>query len=117
MPQVASTAGLYTTFKNTSGHARVFGYLGSRGKRLAANESITVRGDLVSKLGNQLSKRQFAALERGLTRGAAEIVSSPAVYLFDDVTDETRELALVNGQLGTVDPAWDSTGSSLFDDG
>ncbi len=117
MSQVVSTEGLYTTFQNTSGHERVFGYLGPRGKRLAANESVTVRGDLVSKLGNKISARQFQSLERGLKDGTAKIVKSPAVYLHDPVTDETREIALENDVLGTVDPAWDSEGSSVFVDG
>ncbi len=115
--QTASTAGLSTTVTNVSGKARVFGYLGARGRRLAANESYTEPGDLVNKLGNQLSQRQFQSFAAGLQRGSIRVVSSPALYLYDAELDETRQLALANGQLGTVDPAWDSSGSSEFVDG
>jgi len=43
--------GLYTTVKNVSGAARVFGFLGAHGKRLANNETYTVPGDLVATVG------------------------------------------------------------------
>lgn len=117
MAQTASTSGLYTTVKNTSGAARAFGFLGAHGKRLAANESFTHPGDLVAKLGNKLSQRQFKSLEGALKRGSLQIVKSPAVYLYDEVDDVTKQLALENEQLGTVDPAYDSEGSSEFQDG
>lgn len=115
MAQNANTQCLYTTVQNTSGKERVFGYLGTRGMRLAAGEVVTVRGDLVSKLGNQTSARRFKALERSLDRhGSLKIISSPAVYLYDPVDDVTKQLALNNGHLGFVDPCWDSSGSSAF---
>lgn len=115
MAQNANTDCLYTTVKNVSGVERTFGYLGVRGMRLLANEVVTVRGDLVSKLGNQTSARRFKALERSLDDNSSlEIVSSPSVHLYDPVLDQTRTLALQNNVLGLVDPCWLSSGSSDF---
>lgn len=115
MPYTPVTSGLYTTVENTSGAAKVFGFLGTHGKRLAANETFTVPGDLVSKLGAQRSQRKFKALEAALTSGDLKIVSSPAVYLYDATDDVTRELNLDNAVLGTVDPQWDPTGTGTSD--
>lgn len=117
MSQNASNACLGTTVKNTSGKARVFGFLGPRGKRLAANESFTVRGDLVANLSAGSSYRRYDALSRSLDRGSLAIVKSPAVFLYDDTDDRTRQLAVENQALGTVDPCYDSSGSSDFIDG
>lgn len=118
MAQTPSTVGLFTTVRNLSGKTRTFGFLGAHGKRLAANESFTQPGDLVSKLGNKLSQRQFKSLEGALgVRSSLEIVSSPAVYLYDEEDDVTKELALQGGLLGTVDPQWSAAGSSNFVDG
>lgn len=75
--------GLYTTVKNTSGSERVFGFLGTHGKRLAADETYTVRGDLVATLGAKKSSRQFKALEKCLEDGDL-VLSSPALYLNED---------------------------------
>ena len=107
---------LYTTVQNISGSERVFGYLGERGKRLAVDEVITVRGDLVSKLGNQTSKRRFNALERSLKRDSIAILATPSVHLFDATLDQIRILALDNDSLGITDPCWEipSLSSSSF---
>lgn len=117
MSQPASTAGLFTVVKNTSGKERPFGYLGAHGKRLEANESFSHPGDLVGKLGASTYQREFKSLQGALERGSLAIVSSPSVYLYDEEDDVTRQLALEGGALGTVDPAWDSEGSSEFVDG
>lgn len=99
---------LFTTVKNISGSERSFGYLGARGKRLAANEVVTIPGDLIAHLGGggKYDQRKFKALERSLLNGTLEIVSTPAVHLFDAVNDDTKILALEGGTLGTVDPCW-----------
>jgi hypothetical protein len=114
MAQNGNAVCLHTTVKNTSGTERTFGYLGPRGKRLAAGESFTVRGDLVGTLGAMTSRRKFDGLTRSLDRGALAIVSSPAVFLYDETDERTRALAVAGGVLGTVDPCYDSTGSSEF---
>ena len=118
MAQNANTSALYTTVKNISGKARVFGYLGERGMRLAAGESVTVRGSLVAKLGAMTSSRRFKALEKSLdTHQSLEIVSTPAVILYDAVSERSRQLSLQGDALGVVDPSWASSGSSDFVEG
>ena len=115
MAQNANTACLYTSLRNASGKERFFGFIGPRGKTLAPNEVVTVRGNLVSTLGAMTSARRFQALERSLDQHQSlEIVYTPAVHLYDPVTERTRVLALQGGVLGLVDPCWDSSGSSDF---
>ena len=97
-----SVSGLYTTVKNTSGGARVFGFLGTHGKRLANNATYTVRGDLVASLGSKKSSRGFSALEKALIAGDMTITASPAVYLTDigeETAGDIRQLKL-DGTLG-----------------
>jgi hypothetical protein len=107
-----AVAGLYTTVKNTSGKDATFGFLGLHGKRLDANATYTVPGDLVAKLGNQRSQRQFKALEKALEQGAIAIVSSPAVYLTDSVDGSRDQIALSSNTLGVVAPVGIPTASS-----
>jgi hypothetical protein len=102
--------GLYTTVKNTSGAARVFGFLGSHGKRLANNETYTVPGDLVSTVGKggRGGQRQFKALEKALEDGDLVITKSPAVYLTDEDDGSVDQLKLDDNTLGTKSPeGWD----------
>lgn len=105
---MATVSGLYTTVKNTSGATATFGFLGLHGKRLAANETFTVPGDLVAKLGGQRSQRQFKALEGALSSGNLVIVSSPAVYLTDSEDGSIDQVKLTDNELGTESPeGWD----------
>lgn len=103
---------LFTTVRNTAGVARVFGFLGQRGKRLLANEIFSFPGNLVTWLGGgggqagQWSQRRFKALERALTRESLEIISTPGVHLYDPINDITRVLAQEGGVIGSVDPCW-----------
>lgn len=115
MAQNANTDCLYTSVKNVSGKTRVFGYLGVRGMRLDPDEVVTVRGNLIETLGGKTSARKFKSLERSLdSLSSLEIVSTPAVHLYDAVLDQTKQLAVQNDQLGIVDPCWYSSGSSDF---
>jgi hypothetical protein len=109
---MATTTDLYTTVKNVSGGARVFGFLGTHGKRLENNETFTVRGDLVGALGAHRSVRKFSALERALVDGDLLIIKSPSVYLRSEDDDSTKELALgTNDELGTTAPSYLGGGS------
>lgn len=102
-----SVSGLYTTVKNTSGGARVFGFLGTHGKRLANNATYTVRGDLVASLGGKKSSRGFSALEKALETGDMTITASPAVYLSDNTSHAIRQIKL-DTTLGVTSPlGWD----------
>lgn len=107
-----TTTDLYTTVKNVSGGARVFGFLGTHGKRLNNNETYSVRGDLVGALGANRSTRKFAALERALVAGDIEILKSPSVYLRSEDDDTTKEVALgTTNLLGTTTPSYKGGGS------
>lgn len=100
--------GLYTTVKNVSGAEAVFGFLGLHGKRLADNATFTVPGDLVAKLGNQRSQRQFKALEKALEQGDLVIVNSPAVYITDTDDNSIDQVTVNDGAVETTSPAgWD----------
>lgn len=102
--------GLYTTVKNVSGAARVFGFLGAHGKRLANNETYTVPGDLVATVGKggRGGQRQFKALERALEAGTLVITKSPAVYLTDEDDGSIDQVRLNDDTLGTKTPeGWD----------
>jgi hypothetical protein len=103
-----SVPGLYTTVKNTSGAARVFGFLGKHGKRLAHNETYTVPGDLVAELGAKRSLREFTALEKALETGDVVIVNSPAVYLTDIDDGSIDQVQVDDGAVETRSPqGWD----------
>ena len=105
-----SVPGLYTTVKNISGVARVFGFLGAHGKRLANDETYTVAGDLVSTVGKggRGGQRQFKALELALEDGDLVITKSPAVYLTDEDDGSIDQLNLDANALGTKSPeGWD----------
>lgn len=105
----SNTNDLYTTVKNTSGAAMVFGFLGTHGRRLDNNATYTVPGDLVGALGAQRSQRQFQALERALLNNDLEILKSPSVYLRSEgVSPITRELGMADSrELGTTVPSYD----------
>lgn len=97
--------GLYTTVKNVSGSSRVFGFLGTHGKRLANNETYTVRGDLVATLGAKKSSRQFKALEKCLEDGDL-VLSSPALYLNEN--GSYYQVTVGEGAIGLGGPdGWD----------
>jgi len=103
-----AVAGLYTTVKNVSGATATFGFLGLHGKRLANNATFTVPGDLVAKLGNQRSQRQFKALEKALEDGNLVIVNSPAVYLTDIDDGSIDQVQVDDGVVETTSPqGWD----------
>jgi hypothetical protein len=100
--------GLYTTVKNVSGAEAVFGFLGLHGKRLADNATFTVPGDLVARLGNQRSQRQFKALEKALEQGDLVILNSPAVYITDTDDASIDQVTVTAGVVETTAPVgWD----------
>ena len=105
-----AAAELYTTVENTSGSARVFGFLGPRGMRLAAGEVVTLPGDLVASLGalHQKSgnRRKFTALENSLSSGSLVIRSRPAPILYDAEDGSAQALQLDDSSLGVVDPTY-----------
>jgi hypothetical protein len=101
---------LYTTIQNTSGAEAVFSFLPPHGRRMAANEQLTVAGNLIDRLASKTSNRQFKALERALARGVMAIIQTPSVIVYDDTVAQGAELmpkAIAGGAtLGMVDPCW-----------
>ena len=79
---MALVPGLYTVVKNNTDSARTFGFLGPRGRRLDAGESVFIPGDLVATLGNagRGNQRRLKALEKALYNGTL-VMKSPALYL------------------------------------
>jgi hypothetical protein len=112
-----TTTDLYTTVKNVSGVTQTFGFLGKHGKRLANNETYSVRGDLVGALGAERSTRRFAALERALLNGALDIVKSPSVFLLSETGGITRELGMLGTkELATTLPSYEGGGDVIEGD-
>jgi hypothetical protein len=106
---------LLTRVRNTSGGERTFGYLGTHGLRLGANEVMLLRGNLIATLGAKLSARKFQALERDLAAGVLKIEQTPPPVLYDPQLKNSKVLTLVNGTLGTVDPEWEQSDYSDID--
>ena len=82
---MADTSNLYSTVKNIMGVDHVFGYIPPHGKKLLANTSYTVAGDLVSRIVTKFGggRRQFTSLERDLLRGRIVIENTPRPIFFD----------------------------------
>lgn len=79
------TTDLYSTFRNVSGVARFFGYLGRHGKRLNNLSEVTIYGHLQNQLGWNLRKQK--AFERDLLAGKVELMSTPRVVVRDTAPD------------------------------
>lgn len=117
MSQVSNSTCLYTKVRNCSGERRTFTYLGKHGKTLDDNETYLHPGNLITELAAKTSKRDFDALCRSLDdHHSLEIISTPAVHLYDLTRGETQILALQGGDLGMADPCWKSDYSSVFND-
>ena len=105
-------ASLYTVAKNVSGAARYFSYLGAHGVELANNAQVSEPGCLVTRLAAEAhmrgggGRRKFTALENDLANERLAIIRGPALHLYDETDEVTKQLALDNATLGTVDPDW-----------
>ncbi len=112
------TSCLFTVVRNISGASRYFGFLGPRGVELDDDEEFAVLGSLPDSVARgSYGDRGGAHWTDGLlsamgdnTDGdaALEIVSTPAVALYDATAAETKQLVLDDGTLSTIDPCWTS---------
>jgi hypothetical protein len=93
---------LYTTILNSSGAEAVFSFIPPHGKRMAANEQLTVAGNIIERLAGKTSKRQFQALERAVSAGKLTIVSTPGVFVYNGTKPQVVSGGA--GTLGMVDP-------------
>jgi hypothetical protein len=102
---------LYTTLINSSGAEAIFSFIPPHGKRLAANEQITVAGNIVDRLAVKTSNRQFQAMERAVAAGLLTIVSTPGQFVYDGVS-KIQNVGVKAGVLGMVDPVYYVPGSN-----
>lgn len=106
---------LYSTVKNTSGRRMTFGFLPPHGRSLAANEEMSIFGDVKQALirhDRHEARRSIIAFEQSLLRGDIEIINTPAVVLKDDSNPGvTKILRLRNGTLGVMDACWNTSTS------
>jgi hypothetical protein len=112
------TSCLFTVVRNISGAPRYFGFLGPRGTELDDNEEFAVLGSLPDSVargsfGDRGGAHWTDALLTALGDNAdgdqsLEVVSTPAVTLYDATAGEIKQLLLDNETLGTTDPCWTS---------
>ena len=106
------TACLYSTVKNISGVAKIFGFLPPHGRELAVDEEFTVFGDVRQGLGGNrgsersVHRRDNAAFEAAIEEGDLEILNTPSPVLQDTDTGLPKMLQLASGTLTGVDPCW-----------
>ena len=109
---VMDTSCLYSTVKNISGGAKIFGFLPPHGRELASAEEFTVFGDSRQNLGGNrgsersVHRRDNAAFEAAVEAGDLEIISTPSPILEDVTLEIPKMLKLDSGTLSTVDPCW-----------
>lgn len=113
------TGCLYTTIKNVSGQTMKFGFLPPHGRELDDAEELTILGDIVNavvRAQRVTSKRNHDALLKALDGSNATgskllaIVKSPAVFVFDEDSEETY---IVVSSSDAVDLAAPCTDTSL----
>lgn len=120
MSLMDTTCLCFSTVKNTSGQAKIFGFLPSHGKKLAINEEFVVFGDICDAIaagqrgGRAESRRDILAFQAAIRRGDMQIINTPAVILEDIHTGEVQMLVLHSGTLGVTEPCWASE-SGEFD--
>jgi len=106
------TSCLYSTIRNVSGVAKIFGFLPPHGRELAINEEFTVFGDVRQGLGGNrgsersVHRRDNAAFEAAIDAGDLEIINTPSPILEDVDTGLPKMLQLATGVLSGVDPCW-----------
>lgn len=106
-----NTSCLYSTIRNTSGQAKVFGFLPPHGRKLAINEEFTIFGGVqesVIRMDRVTSRRNIQALEQAIARGDIVIVQTPAPLF--EANGVTKMLKMTDGNAIIVDdPCWASS--------
>lgn len=104
-----ATSCLFSTVKNTSGKRMFFAFLPPHGRWLAADEEMTIFGDIRDQVGNNGPTRRQAridAFQDSIEAGNLQIVSTPSPILVDSVSGDSKSLTLTSGTLGVEDPCW-----------
>ncbi len=112
------TACLYSTVRNVSGQTMKFGFLPPHGRELAADEEVTVFGDIreaVVRNQRNTSQHHVKGLIRALdgtndTGGRLlAIINTPAVFLFDETDGQTVTLICDNATLDVATPCTETS--------
>lgn len=93
---------LFTVVQNGVNREATFGFLGPRGMRLAANEVVSIRGDLIANIGvsTQFGRnRQFDSMRRALALGRLIIRSRPAPIVYDATLLVPKTYVVINNVL------------------
>lgn len=102
-----------SSVKNISGATIVVTYLGPRGVTLAANEIVTVPGDVRQTVQARGNRDYTAFLGDVFTRKAIDILHTPNPILYDKAAAEPVMVRVNNGTLAAVDVCWNNTLNSF----
>lgn len=113
------TSCLYSRVKNTSGVAKVFGFIPPHGKTLAAGEAIHVFGDIrqaMFRFERSEGERNIRALEAAIQRGDISITHTASVIVTDDANPGAvpQQVRLHNGTLGVTPACWEGSVSNVY---
>lgn len=100
---------LTTVLKNTSGKPLTCTFLPSNGRTLAVEEEVEVTGDIFDAIRRRWPnghQRLIDAFLYALDNNYLEIVSTPSPVLQDNLTGQTKVLALHNHTFQAYDPCW-----------
>jgi hypothetical protein len=108
---IMDTSCLYSTIKNTSGAAMRFGYIPPHGKRLTANQEVTVLGHIMEAVnrGDRGGSRFMNALIDDVQAGRLKIVETPNPVFYDETLHQSSMITIVNDVVTVVDPCWESS--------
>lgn len=101
-----------TVLRNASGAAKFFAYLPPHGATLAAEEEVTVDGDLFSMLSALVRPAKKDAFIADINAGNIEVVSTPSIILEDATTGASKVVELNNGSLVLDEPVGGSVGGT-----
>lgn len=106
-----TTLTTHTTVKNISGGTKRFGFLPPHGMELAADEEVTVFGDIREAVnrGDRFGARWMQALANALENNELDIVNTPSPIFYDETLDESKILVVDNGSVGLADPCWEDS--------
>ena len=106
---------LYTSVRNVSGIAMIFGFLPPHGVQLASGEEYTMFGspvEAISRANPGAERRNFTAFAAAIARGDMVIVSTPNPILVDAASGSSK-MVILNSTLTVSDPCWDTDVNSL----
>jgi hypothetical protein len=115
---------LYSTVKNISGKAKIFGFLPPHGRRLLDDEEFTVFGDVRQAVasgqrgGRAESRRDILAFEAAINRGDLTILHTCAPILQNPNSGDPKMVVINDSNvLALADPCWLSSQSGDPTDG